>query len=122
MHHQAAPQIFANAKKLREQRTPAEIALWEALRDKQLGGFRFRQQHPIEDYVLDFYCHSAHLAIELDGEYHFSEEQQRLDEGRTARLYVLGIKVIRFSNHEVLYHLATVLADIAQALIEETHS
>jgi very-short-patch-repair endonuclease len=122
MHHKAAPHIFVNAKKLRAQRTPAEIILWEALREKQLEGFRFRQQHPIEDYILDFYCPFARLAVELDGEYHFTEEQQRLDEERTARLAVLGIKVIRFSNQMVVHHLATVLSDIIQALIEETYS
>ncbi len=118
MHCQAPPQIFANAKKLREHRTPAEILLWEALREKKLAGFRFRQQHPIEDYVLDFYCHAAHLAVELDGAYHFTEEQQRLDAHRTGRLSFLGIKIIRFSNHQILHHLNTVLADIRQALIE----
>ena len=118
MHFQAPPQIFANAKKLRAHRTPTEIILWEALREKKLEGFRFRQQHPIEDYVLDFYCHSAHLAVELDGEYHFTEEQQRLDDNRTARLSFLGIKVIRFSNIHVQYHLEHVLSDIRQALIE----
>lgn len=118
MHFQAPPQIFANAKKLRAHRTPAEIILWEALREKKLEGFRFRQQHPIEDYVLDFYCHAAHLAVELDGEYHFTEEQQRLDDNRTARLSFLGIKVIRFSNFHVLHQLERVLSDIRQALIE----
>ena len=118
MHHQATPHIFANAKKLREHRTPAEIVLWEALRQKKLEGFRFRQQHPIEDYVLDFYCHAAHLAVELDGEYHFTEEQQRLDDKRTARLSFLGIKLIRFGNFQVHHHLELVLSDIRQALIE----
>ncbi len=118
MHFQAPPQIFANAKKLREYRTPAETLLWEALREKKLEGFRFRQQHPIEGYVLDFYCHAAHLAVELDGEYHFTEEQQRLDDNRTGRLSFLGVKIIRFSNHHVLHHLEAVLSDISQALIE----
>jgi very-short-patch-repair endonuclease len=122
MHQSAAPHIFANAKKLRAQRTPAEIVLWKALREKQLSGFRFRQQHPIEDYILDFYCHFARLAVELDGEYHFTEEQQRVDDVRTKRLTILGIKVIRFNNQMVLHHLTTVLSNILQALIEETHT
>ena len=116
MHHQAAPHIFANAKKLREQRTPAEIALWEALREKKLDGFRFRQQHPIENYVLDFYCHSASLILELDGEYHFTEEQKKSDEERSAYLSTLGLKLIRFSNHEVLHNLEAVLVLIKQSL------
>jgi very-short-patch-repair endonuclease len=118
MHQHATQHIFANAKRLREQRTPAEIVLWEALRNKKLEGFRFRQQHPIEDYVLDFYCHSVHLAIELDGEYHFTDEQAKLDDYRTARLSALGIKIIRFSNHQVLHHLEAVLSEIRQALVE----
>ena len=121
MHKLAASHIFVNAKKLREQRTPAEIVLWEALREKQVEGFRFRQQHPIEDYILDFYSHFARLAVELDGEYHFTEEQKRLDDVRTVRLAILGIKVIRFTNHMVLHHLAAVVSDISQALIQETY-
>jgi very-short-patch-repair endonuclease len=75
MHQKAAPHIFVNAKKLCAQKTPAEIVLWEALKDKQLSGFRFRKQHPIDEYILDFYCPSARLAVELDGEYHFSDTQ-----------------------------------------------
>lgn len=122
MHQLAAPYIFANAKKLRTQRTPAEIVLWEALREKRLEGFRFRQQHPIDDYILDFYCHFARLAVELDGEYHFTEEQKVKDDERSRRLAVLGIKVTRFSNQMVLHHLPTVLSDILQALIEETYA
>ena len=59
MHHGATPEIFRNAETLRNQMTEAERVLWEALREKQLYGFKFRRQHPVNKYVLDFYCHQA---------------------------------------------------------------
>ena len=121
MHNKAAPHIFVNAKKLRQQKTPAEIILWNVLKDKQLGGFRFRQQHPMGDYILDFYCPSARLAVELDGDYHFSDAQCALDDARTARLNTLGVKVLRLPNFIVLHDLETALSHIIQALVEETY-
>jgi very-short-patch-repair endonuclease len=122
MHQKAAPHIFVNAKKLRAQKTPAEIVLWEALKDRQLGGFRFRQQHPIDEYILDFYCPSARLGVELDGDYHFSDDQCKLDAVRTTRLNILGVKVLRLPNFIVLHDLKAALSPIIQALIEETYS
>jgi very-short-patch-repair endonuclease len=108
----APPQIFSNAKKLRENPTEAEEFLWLALRNNQLNGCKFRRQHPISIYIADFYCHKLKLVIEIDGGYHVSEEQQVLDKERTATIEFQGLKVIRFTNEEVLLKLPEVINKI----------
>jgi putative DNA methylase len=96
--------------------TDAEQLLWRCLRGKQLDGFRFRKQHPIEHYVLDFYCPSARLAIEVDGSQHYTPEGMAKDAARTAWLAERGIRVLRFTNLEVLSNLEGVLSVIWEAL------
>ena len=108
----ASPQIFSNAKKLRENQTEAEEKLWLAIKDNQIEGYKFRRQHPISIYVADFYCHALKLVIELDGEYHLDEEQQLLDKKRTADLEFQGLKIIRFTNEEIITNLEEVLEKI----------
>jgi hypothetical protein len=78
--------------------TPAEASLWKALKNSQLGGRKFRRQHSVGKYVLDFYCVEEWLAIELDGEVHRSEEARAYDIERTRFLRDEGIVVIRFEN------------------------
>ena len=108
----APASIFSNAKKLRENETEAEVLLWLALKDNQVDGYKFRRQHPISIYIADFYCHKLKLVIEIDGAYHLSEEQQLLDKERTAFLEFQGLKVIRFSNKDVLLDLPGVINKI----------
>jgi very-short-patch-repair endonuclease len=108
----APPQIFSNAKKLRENPTEAEELLWLALKNNQVNDYKFRRQHPISIYIADFYCHKLKLVIEIDGEYHLSEEQQVLDKERTANIEFNGVKVIRFTNEEVLLKLPEVINKI----------
>lgn len=108
----AHPQIFQNADELRKNMTKAEKMLWEKLRKKRLDGFRFRNQHPISRYVLDFYCFKAKLGIEIDGKHHNDEIQRFYDDDRTENLEELGVKVIRFSNEEVINDLEGVLTRI----------
>jgi very-short-patch-repair endonuclease len=108
----APPQIFSNAKKLRENPTEAEELLWLALKSNQVNDYKFRRQHPISIYIADFYCHKLKLVIEIDGEYHLSEEQQVLDKERTATIEFNGVKVIRFTNEEVLLKLPEVINKI----------
>ncbi|GFE58648.1 endonuclease domain-containing protein [Geobacter sp. AOG1] len=103
------PHILANARSLRGQLTDAEQLLWHLLRDRRFCGVKFRRQHPCGGYILDFYCHDAHLAVELDGGGHGDEEQKAYDEERTRILVGAGIKVLRFWNHEVLHDLDCVL-------------
>jgi len=109
MFYGATTQIFANAKMQRSEMTEAENALWEKLRKNQLGGYKFRRQHPISDFIADFYCHDLKLVIEVDGEYHDENEQKQYDEGRTFEMEELGITVIRFQNGEILNDLESVL-------------
>ncbi len=118
MHHGATREIFQNAEALRNQMTEAEQVLWEALREKQLYGFKFRRQHPVNKYVLDFYCHQARLAIELDGKYHEEDGQRFYDADRTSNLEELGIRVIRFQNEEVLENLHEVLEKIREEVMK----
>jgi very-short-patch-repair endonuclease len=110
----ATQNIFLNAKKLRENATGAEEFLWSSLKNNQLEGLKFRRQHPISIYIADFYCHKLKLIIEIDGGYHFSEEQKKLDEERTKDLEFQGLKVIRFTNDEVLFKLPEVLIEIKE--------
>ena len=119
MHHHAKPKLFKFARKNREKATEAEALLWEALKRTGSVPYKFRRQHPIGKYILDFYCHAQRLSIELDGDYHLSPEQQLYDEQRTADLNQLGIQEIRFTNQEVLNHLVGVLDKIKTALQKE---
>ncbi|MEN9910276.1 MAG: hypothetical protein RLZZ540_3435 [Bacteroidota bacterium] len=108
----ASPQIFSNAKKLRENQTQAEEKLWLALKDNKIEGYKFRRQHPLSIYVADFYCHALKLVIEIDGGYHMDEEQQLLDKKRTSDIEFQGLNVIRFTNEEIMLKLPEVIDEI----------
>ncbi|MGM8362757.1 endonuclease domain-containing protein [Flavobacterium sp. ARAG 55.4] len=108
----ASPEIFSNAKKLRENQTEAEEKLWLAVKDNQIAGYKFRRQHPISIYVTDFYCHALQLVIEIDGKYHLDEEQQIMDQKRTVDIEFQGLKVIRFKNEEIMSNLEEVIDEI----------
>lgn len=95
-------------KQLRNNSTEAEILLWLELKQSKLGGRKFRRQHSIGNYIVDFYCPSEKLAVELDGEIHFQEEQIEYDKSRDAYINSLGIKVIRFENQDVIYGIEEV--------------
>jgi very-short-patch-repair endonuclease len=116
MHQWARASVLNNAEKNRLNNTPAEAVLWEAIRLKKLDGFKFRNQHAIGGYVVDFYCHEAKLAIEVDGEYHLEPNQKEYDEERTLRIEASGVKIIRFTNQEVLTNLEAVLVKIRENL------
>lgn len=120
MHHGAKAQTFRNARELRDNMTPAETKLWEALRNKQLSGLKFRRQHPVSRYILDFYCFKKKLGIELDGGYHSEKTQQFYDKDRTKNLEELGIQIIRFTNEDVLQDLDRVLNKIRETCGIET--
>jgi len=121
--YSAAPRIRGVASvvqqaalELRENLTPAERRLWEALRAKRLSGLRFRAQHPVGPYILDFYCPAHKLAVELDGSVHDGHEEQ--DAARTACLSAYGCRVLRFANDQVMTDLPDVLAQIQAAAQE----
>jgi very-short-patch-repair endonuclease len=103
-----------NAKRLRREMTAPEIALWQALR-RNAAGLRFRRQYPAGPYVLDFYCASARLAIEVDGEAHDRGERPAKDAARDTWLRSQGIRVLRYAAKDVLTNLDGVASHILQA-------
>jgi very-short-patch-repair endonuclease len=86
------------ARELRERQTEAERQLWAFLRNRGIGGFKFRRQHPVDPYVVDFYCEEKRLGIELDGVQHDGAEARCRDERRSEYLRSQGIRVLRFGN------------------------
>jgi very-short-patch-repair endonuclease len=101
---------------LRRNSTEAEALLWSCLRAKRFAGFKFRRQHPCGPYILDFYCPSQRLAIELDGGQHFEAARQTYDDRRTAHLQRRGIGLLRFTNDVLFTEREGVLDAIALAL------
>ena len=102
------------AKLLRRSATDAESLLWWMLRDRRLNGWKFRRQHPVGTYIVDFVCVMAALVVEVDGGQHL--EQQAFDRRRTVYLQGRGFHVIRFWNHDVLLHTDAVLEMILRNL------
>lgn len=96
--------------------TPSENLLWQNLRNRKVNNFKFRRQHPISTYIVDFYCHEAKLVIEVDGGIHFIDDNVEYDKFRTLQLEAFGLKVIRFRNEEVLKNMSEVLAEIRKHL------
>ena len=101
-----------NRKSLRQNLTPAEAFLWKYLSRKQLNGRKFRRQHGIDTFILDFYCASENLVVELDGEVHMNPRAEEYDSKRTKHLENLGLTVIRFENKMVFENLSSVLKEI----------
>ena len=112
LHHGTKASIHKNARQLRSSQTEAEQKLWIFLRNRQLKGKKFRRQHVIAEYVVDFYCHECKLIIELDGNYHKDEEAKGYDKARTNLLNEYGITVLRFWNEEVMKDIKKVLEKI----------
>lgn len=96
----------------------AEQLLWSLLRNRRLAGAKFRRQHPIGRYIMDFYCHEKKLVIELDGGQH--SEQQDYDQRRDIYLNQLGIRVLRFWNNQMLQETESVLEKIYHTLFEQS--
>jgi very-short-patch-repair endonuclease len=102
-------------KQLRNNATKTEELLWQHLKDKKLGE-KFRRQHSVANYVLDFYCPIKRLCIELDGSHHFTEEGKDLDKGRDITLAEYNINVLRFTNSEIERDIQSVLNTIKHYL------
>jgi len=116
----ASANIFEKAKNLRDNMTAAETNLWDKISNKQLDGHRFRRQHPIGSFIADFYCHKAKLVVEVDGGIHKLSDHAEYDLGRTYEIEEFGIKVIRFTNEEVMNELGEVLVSIKRCLVDRT--
>jgi type I restriction enzyme R subunit len=108
--------LTERARELRESQTAAEAKLWNLLRKKQLRGFKFRRQHQFGGYIADFYCHEAQLVVECDGSVHDGNEQWHHDQRRDAYLIANGIRVLRFTNQEILADTGKVLDTISSFL------
>lgn len=114
-HQQATPKTFENARFLKKVMTEAEKILWSQLRGRDLQNFKFRRQHPIASYIVDFYCHSKNLVIEIDGDVHQVGDNPQYDKARTEELESLGMR-IRFKNVDIRDNLSIVLKEILNAL------
>jgi len=114
------PEMRRLAQNLRKNQTDAEQILWSKLRSQRLSGFKFRRQHPVDNYILDFYCNEVQLAIEIDGGQHAEKEIINKDNQRTALLNQKGIRVIRYWNNDVFENIDDVLEDIHATLKEIT--
>jgi len=104
---------------LRKNQTEAETLLWNELRSRRLVGLKFRRQHPVKDFVLDFYCHEYYLGIEIDGSVHLSEEAKEYDLNRTVVLEELGITILRFKNEEIRDNLSCVKTEILKVVSQK---
>ncbi len=98
---------------MRAHDTPPEQLLWTALRNKQIAGLKFRRQHPIGPYFVDFYCHAVKLVIEADGMSHI--DRLEYDQKRTAYLESRGFQVFRVTNEDIMRDLDAVIRGIAEA-------
>jgi very-short-patch-repair endonuclease len=107
-------ELKLRSQKLRSSMTDAEIKLWSKLRRKQIHNLQFSRQKPIGNFIVDFYCPMARLVIEVDGGQHYLEQGMARDAARDNYLSGLGLKVIRFSNRDVLDNLDGVLAVIVE--------
>ena len=105
----------------RNEPSRAEKLLWYSLRGSKVRGAKFRRQHSVGRYILDFYCPDYRLAIELDGEYHDSAERKLNDAARTIALKAMGIQIVRFANDEVFSNTADVVRRIEAVLSTLPH-
>lgn len=106
------PQLLEFAKTMRTNATDAEHLIWQLLRAKRFMNLKFRRQHVIAPYIVDFYCHELGLVIELDGGQHGTDEAIEYDTERTKFLEALDLKVVRYWNHDVLKNTESVLSNL----------
>lgn len=105
---------------LRRNMTLPEIILWKKLKDRNIFKTKFRRQHPINIFIVDFYCHEYKLVIEIDGEIHNNERNKEYDSVRTAELNKFGIKVLRFSNDEVFTNIDSIIKKVIQTISKDS--
>lgn len=104
------PALKEKARQLRNHSTKSEILLWQFLKKKQMLGYDFHRQKPLDKYIVDFFCNELMLAIEIDGESHFGKE--KYDENRQKQLEDSGVRFLRFEDTEIFYNLEEVLKTI----------
>ncbi|NNG99396.1 DUF559 domain-containing protein [Acinetobacter sp. ANC 5414] len=112
------PQLLEFAKSMRQSTTDAEHLMWQVLRAKHFMNLKFRRQHIVAPYIVDFYYHELSLVIELDGSHHGTNDAIEYDAERTKFLEALDLKVARYWNHEVLGQTDVVLEDLWKICFE----
>ncbi|ENW86828.1 hypothetical protein F906_01900 [Acinetobacter pseudolwoffii] len=118
MNKKLDPQLLIFAKSMRHTSTDAEYLMWQLLRAKRFINLKFRRQHVIKPYIVDFYCHEIGLVVELDGSQHGTDDAIEYDAERTKFLEALGLTVVRYWNHDVLGRMDVVLEHLWQVCIE----
>lgn len=111
------PSVLHHARRMRREPTKAENVLWQKLRHRQLGGYKFRRQHPVGNYIVDFFCPETKLIVEVDGDIHAFQLSR--DAERTMDLEAQGCHIIRFWNAQVLQETDSVLMMILSACDEK---
>ncbi len=114
-----SPKTLTRARSLRKSETGAERKLWGYLRDRRLGGFKFRRQVPVPPYIVDFLCMSHKLVVEVDGATHGEAHEVRHDEERTVYLATKGLRVHRVWNRDIYASMSDVLEGILLILQEQ---
>ena len=117
-YHGASKKTFDNAKSLRQNQTNAEWFFWRMVSNRKILGLKFRRQHPIDKYIVDFYCHEALLVVELDGSVHDLDRIKRYDKKREIEITKMGLKIIRFTNEEVLFDAENTINKLKEYLIK----
>jgi len=112
LHKEAIGKLYQYGRELRQESTEAEKLLWEELRNRKFNGLKFRRQHPLDKFIVDFYCNEKKIVLELDGGVHNEKINKEYDEARTAMLAGLNIIVLRFKNEEVINDMQGVLKKI----------
>ncbi|MEM7513982.1 MAG: DUF559 domain-containing protein [Bacteroidota bacterium] len=112
------PKLKEKAKWLRKNMTPAEVYLWKRLKRKQVFGYDFDRQRPINEYIVDFYCKSLRLVIEIDGSSHDYKGAYEKDVIRQEKLESLGVSFLRFGDQDVFQDIDNVILEIEGRILE----
>jgi len=111
------PKLKELARQLRNNATKSEIRMWQCLKRDQMYGYDFHRQKPIDEYIVDFFCNKLQLAIECDGYSHELQEVWKKDVQKTKRLNALGVRVLRFSDHQILSDFENVYRTIEDYIL-----
>jgi very-short-patch-repair endonuclease len=112
------PKLKEFARQLRNNATKAEICLWQKLKRRQMYGYNFHRQKPIDEYIVDFFCNKLCLSIELDGNSHELQEVWEKDVKKTKKSNELGVHVLRFSDYQVFNDMDNVLLAIEDYILQ----
>ena len=111
VHHAEKNEV---ARRMRREMTAAELTLWQAVRGNKLDGLHFRRQQVIDGFIADVYCHAANLVVEVDGEIHHAQIEE--DRHRERAFALRGLRVVRFTNDQILNYLSACLVEIRTAM------